>query len=258
MYKKKRGLSSVGWIIAHKIFMDPTVGHKYFMKYEYYYNNVPKYGLCRNNLVYTSLISADKKTFVQWFHNDTEYHQGKNQVINPELMLEKWDREMHYLHNMTYHNPDLVPEILEVNVPERKIYLKIDGPDFWEQAGCNQENYDKVVPDWQDQMINIIKAHKSHKWHKYSMHPSSYFVVDSHLKSINYFFTYHEDESNISVSDVESHIYTTRQDEMRKHLDTLGIEWDKPQPWTVMDQLCWASFSTNYPQEFIERVKCIL
>jgi len=24
-----------------------------------------------------------------------------------------------------------------------------------------------------------------------------------------------------------------------------------------MDELCWASFSNNYPKEFIERVKCI-
>jgi hypothetical protein len=116
---------------------------------------------------------------------------------------------------------------------------------------------DSVVPDWQDQMIGIIKAHKSLGLHKYSMHPSSYFVVDGKLKSINYFFTYRDNESTISIKDVESHIYTTRQDEMRKHLDILGIKWDEPQPWDVMDQLCWASFSTNYPAEFIERVKCL-
>jgi hypothetical protein len=106
-------------------------------------------------------------------------------------------------------------------------------------------------------MIGIIKAHKSLGLHKYSMHPSSYFVVDGKLKSINYFFTYRDNESTISIKDVESHIYTTRQDEMRKHLDSLGIKWDEPQPWDVMDQLCWASFSTNYPAEFIERVKCL-
>jgi len=128
---------------------------------------------------------------------------------------------------------------------------------LWEQAGCDMANFDKILPDWQDQMLNIIQTHKNLGWHKYSMHPSSYFVVDGKLKSINYFFTYHEREAIISIADVESHIYTTRQDEMRKHLDTLGIKWDEPQPWEVMDQLCWASFSTNYPKEFIERVKCL-
>jgi hypothetical protein len=118
-------------------------------------------------------------------------------------------------------------------------------------------NYNTVLPDWQEQMLAIIQAHKLRGWHKYSMHPSSYFVVDGKLKSINYFFTYHKDEINVSIADVESHIYSTRQDEMRKHLDTLGIEWNKPQSWEVMDQLCWASFNTNYPEDFIEKVKCL-
>jgi hypothetical protein len=223
--------------------------------FDYYYNNVPGHGPCRNNLIYTSLISKDKKTFCQWYYNDSEYHKGQNQIVDPSLMKEKWEREMHFLHNMQHHNPSMVPEILDVNVPERKIYLRVDGPDFWEQSGCDQANFDKVLPNWQDQMCAIIQAHKDRGWHKYSMHPSSYFVVDGRLKSINYFFTYHKDEKNVSIAEVESHIHSNRQGEMRKHLDTLGIEWSKPQPWPVMDQLCWSSFSTNYPAEFIERAK---
>jgi hypothetical protein len=86
------------------------------------------------------------------------------------------------------------------------------------------------------------------------MHPSSYFVVDGKLKSINYFFTYHKDEPNISIADVESHIYSTRQDEMRKHLIMLGIDWNTSQPWSVMDQLCLESFRNNYPADVIEKV----
>lgn len=228
------------------------------MDYEYYYNNVPGVGLTRNNLIYTSLISADKKTFVKWYHNDSEYHKGQNEVIDSKKMDEKWHREMHFLHNMAHHNPSMVPEILEVNVPERKIYLSIDGLDFWNRANCSIENYNNIVPDWQEQMINIIQAHKARGWHKYSMHPSSYFVIEGQLKSINYFFTYSNNENNVSIQEVESHIHSNRQAEMRKHLDMLGIEWNKPQPWTVMDQLCWESFRTNYPADFIERVKCIV
>jgi hypothetical protein len=224
---------------------------------EYYYNIVPGIGPCRNNLIYTSLISEDKKVFCQWYHNDTEYHKGKNQVVDPAKMEEKWLREVNYLTQMRNSYPDLIPKIIKIDLDTRKLFLEIDGVDFWEQAKCDMSNYDSVVPDWQDQMINIVKAHKSLGLHKYSMHPSSYFVVDGKLKSINYFFTYRDNESTISIKDVESHIYTTRQDEMRKHLDSLGIKWDEPQPWDVMDQLCWASFSTNYPAEFIERVKCL-
>ena len=228
-----------------------------YMNYEYYYNNVPGVGQCRNNLIYTSLISTDKKVFVQWYQNDTEYHQGKNQVVDPAKMEEKWLREVNYLTQMRNAYPDLIPKIIKIDLDARKLFLEIDGPDFWERAGCNMDNYDSVVPDWQDQMINIIKAHKSLGFHKYSMHPSSYFVVNGKLKSINYFFTYRDNEPNISIADVESHIHHNRQKEIRKHTESLGIDWNEPQSWDTMDKLCWASFSTNYPKDFIERVKCI-
>lgn len=226
------------------------------MKFNYYYNDVPGVGLTRNNLIYTSLISEDKKTFVQWYYNDTEYHAGQNEIVDPAKMEEKWNREIRYLNIMGQQYPDLVPKF-DVNILERKIYLAIDGVDFWNQACCNIENYDTIVPDWQDQMLQILKAHRDLGWHKYSMHPSSYFVVDGKLKSINYFFTYRRDEPNISIKEVESHIHSNRQTEMRKNLDLLGIEWNKPQPWDIMDQLCWESFRKNYPSDFIEKAKCI-
>jgi hypothetical protein len=203
-------------------------------------------------------MSTDKKVFVQWYYNDSGYHNGQNQVVDPKLMDAKFHRELHFLSNMAWHNPDMVPTILEVNIPEKKIYLQVDGPDFWEQAGCDMANYDKVLPDWQEQMLAIIKAHHARGWYKYSMHPSSYFVVDGKLKSINYFFTYSDNEGPISIEDHASHIYSTRQDEMKKYVEDLGISWHNKHPLPLMEKLCWNSFRTNYPAEFIERVLAIL
>lgn len=224
------------------------------MNYEYYYNNVPGHGKCRNNLIYTSLISEDKKVFVQWYHNDTEYHHGQNQIVDPEKMEEKWNREVKFLQLMRGAFPSHVPIILDIDYKYRKIYLQIDGPDFWEQSNCTTENYDIVLPNWREQMITIFDAHKKLGLYKYSMHPSSYFVVDGQLKSINYFFTYHKSEPLISIKDVESHIYSTRQDEIKKHIAKLGIEWDEPQPFELLEKLCWESFRTNYPSSFIDDV----
>jgi hypothetical protein len=223
------------------------------MKYNYYYNNVPNIGLCRNNLIYTSLISEDKKTFVLWYNNDTEYHKGQNQIVDKKLMDSKWNRELHFLHNMAHHNPDMVPKILEVNVPERKIYLEVDGVDFWQR----QLDKSTIPSDWQEQMIDIITAHKARGWYKYSMHPSSYFVVNDRLKSINYFFTYHLDEPLVTIADHQSHLSDDRKKELKNHTDNLKISWDEPQPFDLLEDLCWKSFSNVYPKDFIEKVKCI-
>lgn len=218
----------------------------------YYYNNVPGKGKCRNNLIYTSLISEDKKTFCQWYYNDQGYHGGHNQVVDPTLMKEKFQREIKFLRTMRLHYPEHVPNF-SIDEKERKVYLEIDGLDMWELAGCTGTDYSHVLPDWQDQILDILKAHKSLGIHKYSMHPSSYFIVDGKLKSINYFFTYYDNEPNTNLASVESHIYSDRQEEMRKHVEALGIDWHKPQPWSTMNQLCWNSFRTNYSEEFISK-----
>ncbi len=225
------------------------------MKYDYYWNNIPGVGLSRNNLIYTSLISEDKKTFVQWYFNDVNYHKDQNEVVDPALMKAKWNREICYLYQMSQYCPDLVPKIKEIDILEKKIYLEIDGLDFWNRAGCLTENYDSVLPDWQEQMLNIIQTYRDLGWYKFSMHPSSYFVVDGKLKSINYFFVYSESEGPISIADHSSHIHSHRQEIMRTQVEAMGLDWNKPQPLSKLQELCFESFRTNYPADFIEKAK---
>tara|TARA_R110000851_G_scaffold70216_3_gene156747 strand:- start:98 stop:718 length:621 start_codon:yes stop_codon:yes gene_type:complete len=201
--------------------------------------------------VYTSLISKDKQVFCQWYHNDGIYHGGKNEVVDPELMDEKFEREVKFLKIMRDEYPQHVPSY-RLDYEWKKIYLEIDGIDFWNKADCKIENYDKVLPDWQEQMLEILHAHKELGIHKYSMHPSSYFIVDGKLKSMNYFFTYYNSEPNVSIQEVESHLSVNRREKMKQHLETLNIQWNTPQTWETMDKLCWNSFRANYPQEFIE------
>ena len=103
------------------------------MQFEYYYNNVPGVGhKTRNNLIYTSLISADKKVFCQWYHNDSDYQKGQNQVIDPKLMDQKFNREVKYL--------TLAPAVIDVHqgwcgpctVVEpiyRRLFIELDRPE---------------------------------------------------------------------------------------------------------------------------------
>lgn len=225
--------------------------------YEYYYNNVPGIGLCRNNLIYTSLISKDQKTFVQWYHNDPIYHAGQNEIVDPDLMEEKWNREVRFLTVMEKSFPNLVPKILEIDQTNKKIYLEIDGLDFWNRAGCESRNYDNVLSNWQEQMLEILSAHKSLGMFKYSVHPSSYFLVDGQLKSINYFFCYSKTETPICIKDVTSHIHSQRQIEIRRYTDRKNIDWNTPQDFKLLEEICWESFRKNYPDSFIEKAKCL-
>jgi hypothetical protein len=225
-------------------------------KFKYYYNNVPGKGLCRNNLIYTSLINEDATEFCMWFYNDSDYHKGHNEVVDTPLMEEKFKREIRYLELMGEQCPDLIPKY-RIDMEEKKIYLDIDGPDMWECAGCQGTDYSKVLPDWKEQMLNIIKAHKDLGLYKYSLHPSSYFVVDGKLKSINYFFAYDKREPGITIRSVLSHISHDRREVLIPNIEKMGLDLDSVQNLNVLQMLCFDSFKNNFDSAVMEEAKRI-
>ena len=83
-----------------------------FTDFKYYWNNVPGKGLCRNNLIYTSLINHSKSEFCMWFKHDSEYHKGHEQVVDQSLMESKYAREKDFLLSLDVDHKDLIPETL--------------------------------------------------------------------------------------------------------------------------------------------------
>jgi hypothetical protein len=223
--------------------------------YEYYYNQVPGELPWRNNLIYTSLINKDKTMFCQWYENDTDYHKGQNQVVDPALMNEKWMREVNYITQMRNMFPDMVPEITNIDLKDRKLFFKIQGVDFWQQTLDNNCTYDDILPNWREQMLAIFNAYKKLGIYKYSLHPSSYFVVDGKLKSINYFFCYRDSDPLISLRSVMSHISENRQADLFPKMIAMGIDIDAPTPFKDIQLLAFESFKTNFPADFMEECK---
>jgi hypothetical protein len=172
-------------------------------------------------------------------------------------MEEKWLREVNYITQMRNAYPDLVPKILNIDLERRKLYLEIDGVDFWQRSGPIIQDYDSVLPDWRKQMLNIFKAHKALGIYKYSLHPSSYFVVDGQLKSINYFFCYRDLDKEISLRSVMSHISEDRQADLFPKMTAMGIDVDKPTPFKDIQLLAFESFKTNFPADFMNECKAL-
>lgn len=228
------------------------------MKFDYYYNNVPNKGKCRNNLIYTSLISSDKKTFVKWFHNDTEYHKGKNEVVDSELMKKKFDREVNgLLYVVDKGYSDLIPNF-DVDYKEQKIYFDIENVDLWELCGCKGKDYSQVLPDWDSQMLDIFRCYEKIGLYKYSLHPSSYFVINGKLKSINYFFSYIKNvDKPITIQSVLSHISKDRQKILFEKISSLGLCIDSPTPHNNLQILAFESFKSNFRDDVMESAKKI-
>ena len=219
--------------------------------FKYYYNNVPGKGLCRNNLIYTSLINQDATEFCMWFHNDSEYHKGHNEVVDPKLMEMKYIREKDFLLTLDVDYKNLIPRLTKIDSDEQKIYFEIQGVDFWEQS--HGKTYEDVLPDWQEQMLYIMETHKKLGIYKYSLHPSSYFIIDGKLKNVNYFFAYNQTESAITVKEHMSHISKERQASLLPKMKELDIQENKTYSFDKLQVLCLESFRNVYSESFINK-----
>lgn len=224
------------------------------MNFTYYYNQKKGENPWRNNLIYTSLISEDKKVFVKWYHNDTEYHKGKNEVVDPALMEEKWEREVKFIQVMKQLHPEIVPEILDIDFTNRKIFLQIAGVDLWQLSLDRDEcPYEDIVPDWQEQMLHILKLHRDAGLYKFSLHPSSYFIIDGKLRNINYFFTHEAKEQTISINSFLSHVSHGRRVVLKEVTDKLGVQWDEEISLNTMQRIVINCFADQYPADFISK-----
>ena len=169
-------------------------------------------------------------------------------------MDEKFEREVKFLTLMGKEYPQHIPKF-SVDSENRKVYLEVDGPDMWELAGCQGTDYSQVLPDWDKQMLEILQAHKDLGLTKYSLHPSSYFIVNGKLKSMNYVFTYGADDANISLRSVMSHISEDRQADLFPKMAAMGIDIDKPTAHKEIQLLAFESFKTNFRDDVMELAK---
>jgi hypothetical protein len=186
-----------------------------------------------------------------WFHNDSEYHKGHNEVVDPKLMEMKYIREKDFLLTLDVDYKNLIPRLTKIDSDEQKIYFEIQGVDFWEQS--HGKTYEDVLPDWQEQMLYIMETHKKLGIYKYSLHPSSYFIIDGKLKNVNYFFAYNQTESAITVKEHMSHISKERQASLLPKMKELDIQENKTYSFDKLQVLCLESFRNVYPESFINK-----
>lgn len=221
--------------------------------FEYYYNSVPGVGTCRNNLVYTSKIDRQAGLFSIHYTYDQTYHM--NNCLEEDALARKWKRELNFTKQMHTAFPHHVLNISSINESKRKIVFNIEGEDFWQMANCDEKNYSNVLPDWQEQILQILKDYRHANIWKYSLHPSSFFIVKGKLKSINHFFCYNTIEPHVAITEVLDHISDNRKTKLLQYLKTNNISPTQKAPWEYYAQICLDSFKSNYPSSFIEKAK---
>jgi hypothetical protein len=217
------------------------------------YWNVENTESFRANLVYSAYRSPDKKHFCQWFIRDTRYHSNleENALWTEDLLEDRFQKELKYHAIATTVMPTL--DMVDVDVARRKIIYAWPGDDFLMQS-YYRGSREAVLPDWQNQWVELNEKMWSANITKLSLHPNSWTVRDGELVPFNWFYCYDTDTGIDSFSDMNIQISAGRKEDLYPILEKFGIEWNTKYSVKQLQIVAFNSFRKNYPDELIERI----
>lgn len=219
-----------------------------------YYYNTSNGEQHRANLVYTALVSPDKKTFCMKFIRDKNYHyiEEENKNWTEELLKERFDREIKF-YNLAKNNNIPTLDIIDINYKEREIYIKWPGNDFYTMSLTT--SYEKILPNWKDQIIERYKEMWSIGVVKLSQHPNSWALFnDGILRPWNWFFTFERSEGLKSLSEFRVQISKDRQEKAMPLLKKYNLTVDKKYNLWFLQDLFFESFRFNYPDDLTDQL----
>jgi hypothetical protein len=217
------------------------------------YYNKDKDGEIRANLVYTPLVSPDKKTLCMDFNRYPEYHQWpeENALWTEELLTERFNREVKF-NSLASSFIATIP-IVDIDKKNRRIFLDWYGDDFYMQ-GFNNGGYDNVLPNWKEQWIDSIRIMQKNNVFKISLHPNSWVVKDQKLIPFNWFFTYELNEPALTIRSLLIQISPSRQEKLEEILSQSGIDIDTKYNVDFLQKIAFYSFRSNYPKDLIDEI----
>lgn len=221
--------------------------------WNYYYNwEVNQY--VRANLVYTALVSPDKKTFCMDFNRQVGYHcfADENALWTEELLTHRFENELKFHTLASNYLPTL--KIENVDTVNRRIFLEWTGDDFLMQRMENAN----ILPNWEDQWMTLLTTMWDNNIAKISIHPNSWTVKDGRLIPINWFFCYPLDGEPIKISSFMIQVSTQRREKMAIALAKLGFDLDTPYTIKEIQTVALNSFRANYSAELIDRALNVL
>jgi hypothetical protein len=217
-----------------------------------YYYNLEDQEYVRANLVYTPYVSPDNTTFCMSFNRDRGYHKNENENIlwTEELLTDRFLKEIEFHSQASKTIPTLM--IKDIDHQARKIFLEWHGDDFFMQ-GLKLGGYNKVLPDWQEQWLDLIKKMWAADIFKISLHPNSWIAHQGTLIPFNWFFCYRENHTAITLRSLLIQISAGRQEKLG------NLDLDKEYTPKELQQVAFNSFRHNYPKELIDdAIQCSL
>jgi len=201
---------------------------------------------CVSQHTYEPLLNPEENILC---YNFTEHNNYCNKVLKTDTCEFFFQREIEALER--FESFGWCPKLIDVEYNNRKIYIEFSNNliNHVMQKNTQSMHY------YKKSAITVIKAHKQLGIYKYSLHPSSYFVVNNQLKSINYFFCYNFNEQDLELQEVFSHISDERLKKLYPLMDTLEIDPYQKTSLAKIQELAFETFKSDFPSSTMDTAK---
>lgn len=166
-----------------------------------YYYKLNEYGQSvESNLIYTPLLSPDGKTMCMHYCQNLEYQPHR--IIDQSTIDFFFNREVKYLQELAQF--EFTPTLYEIDYSQKKIFIEFAGETFSQIVNDTSRNIDNEIPDWKNQVFNIIRTLSKNGYHKMSLYPHCFFIADGIIKTIDYYAVVPKNDSFIERTAIES------------------------------------------------------
>jgi hypothetical protein len=154
--------------------------------WRYYYKLTQHSILAESNLLYTPTISPDGSMMCMHYCIDKTYRSNTPDSLAEELVDWFFRREVRFLKEFAHF--DFTPTIYEIDLISRKIIIEWNTETLSQIVFNPDRSLDRELPDWQEQIKNILINTKKFEHYKMSLYPHCFFISkEGKLKTIDYY-----------------------------------------------------------------------
>lgn len=178
---------------------------KYLYKVDYYDQTN-----CNTNLLYTPYVNSDGSILCIDYSLNPDY-QKDNTVTQP-LVSHFFEKELSYLKQ--FQGKSWVPNLLQVD--GTKMFIEFTGETLNHILFSNRQ-LDTVLPDWREQLTEIMLDIDASGFYKLALYPHSFFIgKDGRIKVLDFYTFLEKDNPYIPrkfIEDMIGHMSRHRFDE---------------------------------------------
>jgi hypothetical protein len=139
-----------------------------------------------SNLLYTPTISPKGDIMCMHFCIDKKYRSNTPDSLTQDLVDWFFDREIRFLNSLSHLK--CTPTLYDVDEKNKKLFIEFNKETLSQILFDKKRNIDEEIPDWEEQIFNIIEEFTEAEHYKLSLYPHCFFLSrDNKIKTIDYY-----------------------------------------------------------------------